>query len=55
MELLPQPQIQYIFNAASTLTVDSGTSVIGDSLTIRGMGTAGWLLTGTFRNGNTIT
>jgi hypothetical protein len=43
------------FNAASTLTVDSGTSVIGNSLTIRGMGTAGWLLTGTFRNGNTIT
>jgi hypothetical protein len=43
------------FNAASTLTVDSGTSRVGDTLTIRGMGTAGWLLTGTFRVGSTIT
>ena len=40
--------------AASTLTIDSGNSQIGDTLTIRGMGTAGWLLTGTFRDGSTI-
>ena len=43
------------FNAASTLTIDSGTSRVGDTLTIRGMGTAGWLVTGTFRDGSTIT
>ena len=43
------------FNAASTLTIDSGNSRVGDTLTIRGMGTAGWLLTGTFRDGSTIT
>mgnify|MGYP001578663750 CR=1 FL=1 len=43
------------FSAASTLTIDSGGSRVGDTLTIRGMGTAGWLLTGTFRDGGTIT
>ena len=43
------------FSAASTLTIDSGGSRVGDTLSIRGMGTAGWLLTGTFRNGTTIT
>ena len=42
------------FSAASTLTIDSGNSRVGDTLTIRGMGTAGWLLTGTFRDGSTI-
>jgi len=42
------------FAAASTLTIDSGNSQPGDTLTIRGMGTAGWLLTGTFRDGSTI-
>ena len=43
------------FNAASTLTIDSGNSRVGDTLTIRGMGEKGWLLTGTFRDGSTIT
>ena len=43
------------FNAASTLTIDSGNSRAGDTLSIRGMGSAGWLLTGTFRDGSTIT
>ena len=42
-------------DAASTLTIDSGTSRVGDTLTIRGMGSYGWLLTGTFRDGSTIT
>ena len=42
------------FNAASTLTIDSGNSRAGDTLSIRGMGSAGWLLTGTFRDGSTI-
>ena len=42
-------------STASTLTIDSGNSQVGDTLTIRGMGTAGWLLTGTFRDGSTIT
>jgi len=42
------------FNAASTLTIDSGNSRVGDTLSIRGMGSAGWLLTGTFRDGSTI-
>ena len=42
------------FSAASTLTIDSGNSRVGDTLTIRGMGSAGWLLTGTFRDGSTI-
>jgi hypothetical protein len=43
------------FSAVSTLTIDSGNSRVGDTLSIRGMGTAGWLLTGTFRDGSTIT
>jgi len=42
------------FNAASTLTIDSGNSRVGDTLSIRGMGSAGWLLTGTFRDGSSI-
>jgi len=42
------------FNAASTLTIDSGNSRVGDTLTIRGMGSNGWLLTGTFRDGSSI-
>lgn len=42
------------FNAASTLTIDSGNSRAGDTLSIRGMGSAGWLLTGTFRDGSSI-
>ena len=43
------------FSAASTVTVDAGTCVIGDCLIIRSMGSAGWLITGTFANGNSIT
>jgi hypothetical protein len=43
------------FTARSTLTIDSGTSRVGDTLTIRGMGSAGWLVTGTFKDGSTIT
>ena len=42
------------FSAASTVTVDAGTCVVGDCLIIRSMGSAGWLITGTFANGNSI-
>ena len=43
------------FAGASTLTIDSGNVRVGSSITIRGMGSAGWLLTGTFRDGSAIT
>jgi len=43
------------FYQASTLTIDSGNSRAGDTLSLRGMGQRGWLLTGTFRDGSTIT
>ena len=43
------------FSGASTLTIDSGNVRVGSSITIRGMGSAGWLLTGTFRDGAAIT
>ena len=43
------------FYQVSTLTIDSGNSRAGDTLSIRGMGSTGWLLTGTFRDGAAIT
>ena len=43
------------FSGVSTLTIDSGNVRVGSSITIRGMGSAGWLLTGTFRDGSAIT
>ena len=43
------------FSGVSTLTIDSGNVRVGSSITIRGMGSNGWLLTGTFRDGSTIT
>ena len=43
------------FYQVSTLTIDSGNSRAGDTLSIRSMGSTGWLLTGTFRDGSTIT
>jgi hypothetical protein len=42
------------FYQVSTLTIDSGNSRAGDTLSIRGMGSTGWLLTGTFRDGSSI-
>ena len=42
------------FSGASTVTVDAGTCKVGDCLTVRSMGSTGWLITGTFANGNSI-